>query len=188
MKVSKENFGWIFSCVALGIALVISIILGYSGFYFKNTGSYVADLKLGDVIQLDMRKNQAGSISVNLDGSFLPGDKLDQEINIKNLEVEDEIYLRAKIYIYSAESKIINIGISPSANWKYNADDGYYYYSSPLAPQNKTNLSSYIVLDENDHLYSNKKYIVTLLAESFSDKTMAQNLWNIDFSTFFTEI
>ena len=187
MKVSKDNFGWIFSCVALAIALVISIIMGYTGFYYRNTGTYSTDIKLGDNLQLDLRANQSNSMSVNIDGSFLPGDKLKQELNIKNLDLEKEIYVRAKIFIYSTESKIINVDIIPSTNWKYNLQDGYYYFANALAPQNKTNLARYIVLDESETLQSNKKYIVTVLAENFTDLATAQNIWNVDFSTFFAE-
>lgn len=188
MKVSKENFGWIFSCVALAVGLIISVILGFTGFYYRNTGSFSTDLKLGDSLQLEMRKNQANSMSVNIDGSFLPGEKLKQDLFVKNLELETDVYLRAKIYIFSTESKIINVNVDLAPNWKYNLQDGYYYYNGYLAPQNKATFASNIILDENEELYSNKKYILTVLAESLDDKNVAQTLWDIDFSTFFNEV
>lgn len=185
MKVNKENFGWIFSCVMLAIALVVSIILGYTGYYFKTQSSYNTDMKVGDSLQLDIRKNQANSISVNLDGSYLPGQKIKQDISVKNLELEEEIYIRVKVFIYSTENNIIELKIEPSLNWKENLDDGYYYYNQSLLPQNKTMLTNNLLLDENQSLLSSKKYIVTFLCESMASKENAESLWNIDYSTFF---
>lgn len=187
MKVSKENFGWIFSCVALAVGLIISIILGFTGMYCQNASTFLNDLKLGDNLQLEMRENQANSMSVNIDGSYLPNEKLKQDLFVKNFELEKDIFLRAKVYIFSTESKIINVGIDLAPNWKYNLQDGYYYYNGALAPQNKTILASNIIIDESAQLFSSKKYILTVLAESLSDKNQAENLWKIDFSSFFNE-
>lgn len=187
MKVSKDNFGWIFLCVTLAIGLIISVILGFSGFYFKNSSSLSLDLKLGDYLQLDVRKNQASSLSVNIDGSYLPNEKLKQDLFVKNLEVDDEVYIRAKVYIFSSENRVINVNAQISSNWKYNLQDGYYYYNGSLSPQNKATFASDLILDENGDLYSDKKYILTFLVESLADKTQAENLWEIEYSTFFDE-
>lgn len=188
MKVSKENFGWIFLSIALAIGLIVSVVLGFSGFYFRNSSSLSPDLKLGDYLQLDVRKDQANSLSVNVDGSYLPNEKLKQDLFVKNLEVDDEVYIRAKIYIFSSENNIINVKVNLAPNWKYNLQDGYYYYNSPLPPQNKATFASDLILDEKGQLYSNKKYIMTFLVESLSQKTQAENLWNVNYSTFFNEV
>lgn len=187
MKVSKDNFGWIFLSVALTIGLIISVILGFSGFYFKNSSSLSLDLKLGDYLQLDIRKNQANSLSVNVDGSYLPNQKLKQDLFVKNLEVNDGVYLRAKVYIFSSENRIVNVNVDLAPNWKYNLQDGYYYYNRILQPQNKATFASDLILDENGDLYSDKKYILTFLVESLKDETQAETLWGIDYSTFFDE-
>lgn len=188
MKINKDNFGWIFSCVILSIGLILSIIMGITGFYYRNTFSSTTDLKLGEALQVEARGNQANSISVNLDGSFLPGERIRQDLIVKNLELDDEIFLRAKLYIYSTENRVVNLNVDLSPNWKYNLQDGYYYFNGGLSPQGRTLLASNIIIDENDDLVSNKKYIMTLLVEGFSEKEDAERVWKVDFSTFFDEV
>lgn len=185
MKVSKENFGWIFSCILLSLALITSVILGFGGFYYQNTNSFVCDLKVGDSLQLEMRGNEANSMSLNIDGSYLPNQKIKQDLFVKNLELDEDIYLRAKAYIFSSQGRIINVNVDLGVNWKYNLQDGYYYYNAPLSPQNKSIFASSILLDENNTLVSSKKYIFTMLCESLTSLSDVQKLWKVDYSTFF---
>ena len=70
-NLSKTNYALVFISVSLALLLGLSIYLGVSGWYFKNDLSYTTDLELGKTVQVDVKKNEANSISMNFDGSFL---------------------------------------------------------------------------------------------------------------------
>lgn len=177
MKFSKENFGWIFISVGLALLLALSIYLGISGWYFKTEISYTTDLELGKTVQLDIKKNQANAISFSLDGSFLSGERLSQIVSIKNLDTEKSIYLRAKIYIYTGNNQTLKMDLIETINWSYNQDDGYYYFTDLLTPQNKVALCSHVVIDEETNLLTSNKYIVTILAEALDEDKDVDIIW-----------
>ncbi len=180
MKINKENFGWIFSCVMLALLLALSIYLGLSGFYFKTQSNYTTDLVLGKNIQVDIAENQSNAISFNLDGSYLSGDRLPQIISIKNTEEEDSIYLRAKIFIYTSDNRTFDMGMVETINWNFNDKDGYYYFDGTLLKQEKVTLCSHVFIDENTCLSTNKKYIVTIVVEALKDDVDLQKIWPLN--------
>jgi len=177
MKLSKENFGWIFTCIGLAVMLALSIYLGVSGWYSKNEKSYTTDLKLGKTMQIGVNKNQSNAISFNLDGSFLAGDRLSQLVSVKNLDENEDLYLRAKIYIYSGNNQMLKMNMVETVNWQYNEMDGYFYFNSLLSPQNKVALCSYVFIDEETVLFTDTKYIVTIVVESLSSNQDIVSLW-----------
>ncbi len=177
MKIKRENFGWLFTVVLLALLLALSIYLGISGWYFKTEVSYTTDLKLGKTLQMGVDKNSANSISFNLEGSFLAGDKLPQIISIKNMDDEKSVYLRAKIFIYSSGNQTLKMDLDETVNWSYNEGDGYYYFNDLLTMQNKVALCSHIMINEATHLQTNTKYIVTVLAEAVEENQDIEALW-----------
>lgn len=183
MKINKGNFGWIFACVLLVIALVISILLGVNGWYFKNQQSYKIDMELGKVLSVELDKNSANSISVNLDGSYLPEERLPQVASIKNIS-DNDIFLRAKVFVYSSDFSNLEMGLVETVNWRYNQEDGYYYFDGTLPSQNKVSLCSHVYI-QDENLASNTRYIVTFLAEGLSADEDAQRIWSVDFEKLF---
>ncbi len=179
MKFSKENFGWIFTCFALAILLAISIYLGATGWFFKTDNSYSTDLELGKTVTANISKNQASTVSLTLDGSYLAGEKLPQIISINNIDSESDIYLRAKIYIYSGDGLNLNMDIVETSNWTYNENDGYYYYNDLLPIENRATLCSYVIIrDEN--LRGRNKYILSIVFESLSKDENVESFWGIN--------
>lgn len=169
MKIDKSNFGWIFACCGLVVLLAISIYLGLSGWYINTDISYTTDLELGKTVQIDIDKNQSNAIALSLDGSFLEGQKLPQIISIKSVQDEKELYLRAKIFVYTSENETKKLEVENTANWLKN--DDYYYLTSLISPNDKVSLCSHLILPEDLNLQTGKKYIVTFIIESLdSDK------------------
>lgn len=177
MKINKENVGWIFTSIGLAILLGLSIYLGISGWYFKTEASYTTDLELGKTVQFGVKKNESNAISFNLDGSFLSGERLAQLISIKNLDNENNLYLRAKIYIYTGDNQTLKMNMVETVNWTYQ-DDGYYYFNNLITPQNKVALCSYVFIDEDTDLLTNTKYIVTVIVESLDENQDITQIWN----------
>ncbi len=180
MKIDKNNFIWIFSSAILAILLAVSIYLGISGWYFKTDFSYTTDLILGKTISTTIKKNQAQGISFNIDGSYLSGQKLPQIVSIKNEEEIDEIYLRAKVYIYSGDNKTLNVNVEPTVNWNKNEIDGYYYFNNLLPSSEKVTFCSNIVLDENENYKTDTKYIVSIIFESLSKDESPLEFWQFN--------
>ena len=175
MKINKENAGWIFCCALLAVLLGFSIYLGLSGWYFQNQPNYAIDFKLGETRVVELSPNSSQSLSLALDGSFLPGEELPQIIGVKNNDDERAIFVRAKAYV-SADI-MQEVRVEPTINWNYNSLDGYYYLADPIAPQSKVGFCSHIFADENLRLQSNEKYIITILFECLDDGQNVENLW-----------
>ncbi len=177
MKITKSNFGWMFTCFGLLVLLGIAIYLGASGWFFKTDISYTTDLELGKTVSTSIKKNQAQSISLTFDGSYLAGERLPQIVSIKNNDEEANIYIRAKVYVYNGENVTLDMDILETVNWVYNQDDGYYYYNDVLIPGDKATLCSYVIIGENSNFSGHKKYILTILFEALSENEYVVNLW-----------
>ena len=176
-NLSKTNYALVFISVSLALLLGLSIYLGVSGWYFKNDLSYTTDLELGKTVQVDVKKNEANSISMNFDGSFLAGERLAQIISVKNSETDSNLYVRAKVFIYSSENMTEDMEIVESINWTYNINDGYYYFNSLLTASNKVTLCSYVMAGEDSHLHSRTKYIFTVLVEALDESLDVNQIW-----------
>jgi hypothetical protein len=176
MKVNKSNFGWIFASIFLFILLAISVYLGLSGWYFKTESSLTTDLKIGQTVQLDLDKNSANAVSMNLSGSYLEGQMLPQIISIKNIS-NDDIFVRAKIFIYTSDNQTKKIGVSTSSNWTLDEEEKYYYLNEPLSSSGKVSFCSNIVILDDSGLWSSKDYIVTVVAESLDADQDISSIW-----------
>lgn len=176
MKINKDNFGWIFTTCGLIVFLGISIYLGISGWYFKTQPSFTTDLQLGKTVQFSVEKNQSNAISFNLDGSYLSGDRLPQIISVKNSDEVSDVYLRAKIFIYTGDNQTLKMNFVETINWTYQ-QDGYYYFNNTLTPQNKVTLCSYLFIDEETQLQTNTKYIVTVIVDALDANQNVTEIW-----------
>lgn len=180
MKISKSNFGWIFTCCGLLVLLAIAIYLGASGWFFKNDISYTTDLELGKTITTSIKKNQAQSISLTFDGSILPGERLPQIVSISNIDDSENIYVRAKVYVYNGDNVMQDMDIVETINWTYNEDDGYYYFNEILNVDTKATLCSYIIVDENSTFSGHNKYILSIVFESIAQSLDVESIWGIN--------
>lgn len=180
MKKDKYFFSWLFAVIVLSVLLLLSIYLGLSGWYFKNQNSQVTDFKLGEFLQLESHKNSANSASLDYSGSFIGGEKLPQVVSIKNFDEEGDSYIRAKAFLSSSLHDQKQVFLTTSSNWIYNEQDGYYYFTESLPPQNKISLCSQIYLDRENDLSSRKSYIITFLVEALSVTEDIQKIWNFN--------
>lgn len=175
MKINKENVGYIFAIVLLIMALVLLIYLGFSGWYFYGECNYSTDLQLGKTMQVNVKENQANALSLNVEGSYLPGEALPQVVVVKNSD-EKELLVRAKAYISGGNEVSAPIEIVNSQNWTY-CEDGYYYYNSILSSQAKSTLCDFINMPNDLLLQSTKKYIVTVVFEAINCNQDVTSLW-----------
>lgn len=180
MKIDKSNFGWIFACCGLVVLLGISIFLGLSGWFINTDMTYTTDLELGKSVQIGIGKNEANAVSLSLDGSFLEGQRLPQIVSIKGTQSEEDMYVRAKIFVYTSENETKSLDLVQTVNWTYNEEDGYYYLNDLLSPNDKVSLCSHIILSENLNLNTGKKYLITIVAETLESGQNVKNIWGND--------
>ncbi len=180
MKINKSNFGWIFTCFGLLMLLGIAIYLGVSGWFFKNDLSYTTDLELGKTISTSIQKNQAQSVSLTFDGSFLPGERLPQIVSVENGDASDNLFIRAKVYVYNGDNMMQNMDIVETINWTYNEEDGYYYFNDLLSIDAKVTLCSYVIVDEESTFSGHNKYILSIVFESLSQSLDVETIWGVN--------
>ena len=176
MKINKSNFGWFFSCIFLGLLLILSVYLGYSGWYFKTESSLTTDLEIGKVVQIDLNKNSANALSMNLNGGYLEGQRLLQIISVKNIS-EDDIFVRAKIFVYTSDNQTKKMDIVTTSNWQYNSDDQYYYFKDLVSSNDKVSLCSALIIPDGSEFVSNKEYIVTVVFEGLDSQKDPVTFW-----------
>lgn len=175
MKISKQNATWIFVVTILSLLLALSVYLGASGWYFASRSNYVSDFQVGSKLQFEILPNQSNSKSLNIEGSFLPGEKLPQIVSIKNSSQKD-LLVRVKAKIENEQGEF-SLDVSPTQNWQYGAEDGYFYYNSYLSKDNKVSFCNMISIDENILHNSTKKYLITFTVESLESTEIAQLIW-----------
>ncbi|MBO5394760.1 MAG: hypothetical protein J6A28_02520 [Clostridia bacterium] len=180
MKISKENAVWVFIVALLSGLLALSIYLGMSGWYFKSQQNVATDLIIGKTVQTAIKANEANAISLNLEGAYLPGEKLPQIIAIKNIDDEKNLYIRAKAFIESGDNASSQLSLIQTANWTYNSADGYCYYNDLLTPQNKVALCSDIISPQNPALQTSKKFIITFVFESLDSSQNVEIIWGVN--------
>lgn len=179
MKLCKENFGWIFISASLLILLAIAIYLGASGWFFKNDISLTTDLELGKTVSTTITKNQANSISLTFDGSYLSGERLPQIISIKNGDDSDSLYVRAKVFVYTGDNVNLDMDIVETINWT-KKQDGYYYYNDLLNVDASSSLCSYVIVGSEGKFSSKKKYILNVVFESLSSSQDVESIWGVN--------
>ena len=175
MKISKQNATWIFVISILTILLALSIYLGASGWYFAGKQNYANDFQVGRTITLEAKANQSDAKSLNIEGTYLPNEKLPQLIAIKNYS-DTDLFVRVKAKIENEEG-VFELNVGATENWQYCADDGYYYLNELVYKDNKVSLCSYIAVDDNVILHSSKKYLITFVVEALDGGINIKEIW-----------
>ena len=181
MKIEKKYYSWLFAVIVLSLLLALSVFLGISGWYFSNEQSKITDFKIGNNVELFLNKNSANSVSMNFDGSFISGEKLDQIVAIKNMDQTSDVFVRAKGFVYPSANEYLPITFVTTENWVFNDEDGYYYFKDKVPAQNKISLCSQILLGEDYTLVSTSNYIITFLVEAISTDHTIEAFWGYNF-------
>lgn len=173
-KLSKLTYGFIFAIVALTILLGVSLYLGLSGWFFGNTTKLESDLQLGQTVNISLSGSEAKAVSFTFPGSYLPGQQLEQFVNISNISDKD-LHVRAKAVIFDRSEGQMLAEVGVSSHWTENG--GYYYFDEPLLKSNKIALGSYVKLGEDKYFNSKKSYIITFIVEALDKELDREEIW-----------
>lgn len=174
----KSTYPWLFSVIVLAVLLVITFILGYTGYFFSL--SFIkadTDLTLGDTCLIEINPNETSVVSFSFDGSILPGENLEQIIQIKANNLEKDLKVRVKGEVYTNEGTILLDFVTTDDFVKGN--DNYFYLTPDLLAGNKITFSKYIVLPEDSVFDSSKKYILSIIVENLDATLDVSNIWQM---------
>ncbi len=172
----KNSVGWLFAVIILSFLLILSVILGFSGYFFSvayyNSPS---DMVVGDNISIAVLPNQASVASLTFDGSYLPKENIPQTIQINAQDLNSEVRVRIKALVFGAGGET-QFGFVTSTHFE-KAEDGYYYYDGVLSGGNKITFCNYLVMTDDSEFKSSEKYILSFVVETLETKFYEQNVW-----------
>lgn len=172
----KSNVAWLFAVIVLSFLLVLSFILGLSGYYFSMT--YMnsdADIVVGDTVSIGVRANEASVMSFTFDGGYLPNELMPQIIQINGQDLNQNIRIRIKSTVFGSE-ELSELKFITTDHFEQ-ADDGYYYYDDILRGGNKITFCNFVEFPRNAEFSSNEKYILTVVVETLEENIDYQNVW-----------
>lgn len=172
----KSNVAWTFAVVVLSLLLILSVILGMSGYYFSvNYLNSNSDLIVGDTFSIGVDANQSNVVSFTIDGGYLPNEVIPQVIHINGENLNKDVYLRVKAEIFGVPN-FAEIDFITTQHFE-KLDDGYYYYDEVLKGGNKVTFATYVVIPPEIDLSSDEKYIVSIVVETLESDVDVENIW-----------
>ena len=170
----KQTIPWLFSVVVLSFSLVVSVVLGFTGYYFSV--SYInsnSDIAVGDSVNIAVLPNQSNVIALTFDGAYLPNEVIPQvvQINAEKLNVDVRVRVKAKVFGHEKQGQMdfVTTGHFDKAN------DGYYYFDNVLRGGEKVTFCNYLVFPQAEEYLSQEKYILTIIVETVD--VNLQNIW-----------
>ena len=175
----KSTYPWLFAVVILVILFFIALGLGFSGYFFSlSMAKSYTDLNLGETICLNLEPNEVSVASFTIDGSYMPGEKLPQIIQLKANDLDVALKIRVRAEVFSTNN-IIALDFVVGQDFD-KASDGYYYYGKELQGGSKITFSNYIVLPESAKLSSKEKYVVSVIVENLNAEFDVNTIWNLE--------
>ena len=172
---SRRDVAWLFVCIILGGLLIVSIILGVTGFF--SSVSYLksdTDLTVGDNVLINVLPNQASVASFTFDGSYMPNENIPLVIQINAQDLESEVNVRVKAKVFGNDNEQEFDFITTEHFEK--AEDGYYYFDDVLRGGNKITFSTYVTTPSEGDFISNEKYVLTVIVETI-EAEFKENIW-----------
>ena len=151
--------------------------LALSGWFYKDNKSSQTSLIVGESSVIHLNGTQTGLMTFMLDGSFLGGEKIKQNISVKN-DSEEDLYLRAKLTIFAGNNKDPRIELNTSENWT-KAEDGYYYFDGFVESMNTVGVLSSLQISSEDQISSGTDYILVVSVEGLSTEFDRNLVWGM---------
>ena len=170
----KRCVSWLFFIVILIALLLISVVLGITGYFSSIT--YLkssTDLKVGENIVMHLQPNQSSVMSFTFDGGYLPDEKIPQNIQFVADDLNVDLMVRVKSQIFGTDQK----GVITFESGRFQkSDDGYYYFDDFLKGGNKISFCSYIIMPDETVFVSGEKYVLSIVVETLNSE-FGENIW-----------
>ena len=173
---SKERFCYVFAICLLLLVIGVLIFLYFSGRLYASNISQVSNIPINSSVFIKVNENEASAISFDISGGLIPGEKIPENINISN-QSEDELYLRSKAFVYTAEYGLVGISLEVNQNWELK-DDGYYYFIGTIQPNQTIGLASQMILNNEYSLSNKQRYIINVIVETLKKTQNMCDIWH----------
>ena len=177
MKVGKRDSIYIFFIVLLSALLVGLFFLSISGWFYRDNKPAETSLIVGNSSVIYLQGTQSSAMSFNFDGAYLGGEKIKQNISVKN-DSQKDLYLRAKLTIFSGKNDDPQIEINALSNWT-KMNDGYYYFDGYVESLNTVGLLSSFQIASGAQLVSSSNYILVITVEGLSTEFDRTLVWGL---------
>ena len=175
---SKERFCYIFAICVLVSVIALLVFLYLAGLLYASNISQVSNIPINSTVTVEIQKNEASAISFDVSGGLIPGEQIPENINIKN-QAQTPLFLRSKAYVYTTDAGLVEIGLNANENWLKN-EDGYYYFSEKIEPNQTIALANKIILNESYSFTNKERYIINILVESLDGSLNMQDFWTAE--------
>lgn len=173
---TKREVTLLFVSIVLSVCLVVSVILGLTGFYSSVTYlNSPSDLIVGETVSVPVKANQASVMSFTFDGAYIPNENIPQVVQISATELNADVRVRVKAQIFGLEGND-NFQFVTTSHFEQH-EDGYYYYDGVLKGGNKITFCTYLITPLNSSFHSGEKYVLSVVVETLETK-YDQNIWN----------
>ncbi len=174
----KASVVWLFSVIVLAFMLVLSVVLGVTGYYFSVAYlNSVSDLVVGNSFIVSVKANEASVASFTFDGGYLPNELIPQVIQIDASNLNEEVRIRVKSQIFGIDSDY-GFDFITSEHFQ-KGEDGYYYFDGVLKGGNKIMFCNYVAVPKEVDFSSGEKYVFTLIVETLESSLDYKNIWKI---------
>ena len=172
---TKKDVAWTVCCIFLAASLVLSVVLGFAGFYSSVTYlSLSSDLIVGDFVNIPIQPNQTNVVSMTFDGSFLPDENIPQTIQISGQNLQSDVKVRVKAQIFGLKNGKFDFITTEHFE---KDEDGYYYFDDVLRGGNKITFCNYIVTPKENEFRDGEKYILSIIVENLETQYDAEKIW-----------
>ena len=175
MKLEKKDKVYIFFIALLSALFLGLFFLTISGWFYNDNKKSETYLEVGSSAVIEMNGTETNVLSYNFDGAVLSGEEIKQNVSIKNAG-EDDLFIRAKLLLFSSNHEQINVFFKTNFIWTLNAD-GYYYFEDRLESLGTIALSSGLIFSNEEQLASKADYILTIVVEGLSTKYDRIEVW-----------
>lgn len=171
----KNVVPWIFAVIVLTGLLILSVILGMSGYYFSISYMYSnSDLVVGNNLSIGVEPNQSNVASFTFDGAYFPNEKVPQVVQINASDLNTDVAVRVKARVFGESDA--DIGFVTTEHFE-EAEDGYFYYDGVLKGGNKITFCTYVVMPSSLNFVKNEKYILTFVVETLDSNLEVDSIW-----------
>lgn len=172
----KSNVAWSFVVGILSLLLILSVILGMSGYYFSvNYLNSKSDIMVGNSFSISVKPNEANLVCFTIDGGYLPNEVIPQTIHISGEDLNKDAYIRVKARVFGVPN-VAELDFVTTEHFE-KQDDGYYYFDDVLKGGNKVTFATYLLVPPEIDLASNEKYILSIVVESLESNVDVENIW-----------
>ena len=150
--------------ILLSVVCIASLAYNFMGGFYKSRVVKYSKI-LGETQTITVSKVGSFCTACNFSGVTLLDDDISQNIFIKTTNLDQNVNLRAKVYIADFPDK--KCEMFGYTNWVTQNNDEYIYFNQTVGANEQIGLCKYVRLNGQLQLESNLDYILIFVIEAY---------------------